>query len=139
MSLANVAVFARELPPRLRDDVLSYARCVQDALPEIFREARVEEDRDLGDQLVFLAGVKKLHALCSGTFWILDNSLRALRQSETEVVRLGSLRIARGSDEWRNLHDMLQELERILAGERLLELVQNPSYREILVTLHNER
>lgn len=43
MSLERVAHFARELPPRLREDVIGYARSVQSALPEIFQDVGIAE------------------------------------------------------------------------------------------------
>jgi hypothetical protein len=82
MSLALVHEFAQELPPRLRESVIGYARSVQDAIPDISRDAEIRQDQGLADQLVFLAGIKKLHAICSGTFWILDNSLRSLSEAQ---------------------------------------------------------
>jgi hypothetical protein len=111
---------------------------VQAALVDIFREAKVKQDRILGDQLVFLAGVKKLHAICSGTFWILDNSLESLAQAEAYEVRVGALRISRNSREYRQLRDLLGDIESILAVHGLTEFVYLASYAEILRLLRNE-
>jgi hypothetical protein len=62
---------------------------VQSALPEIFCDAGVAETLELRDQLVLIAGVKKLDAICSSAFWILDNSLTGLQQADIQQVRLG--------------------------------------------------
>ena len=132
MSLQLVQQFAQPLPPRLREDIVGYARSVQVALPDIFREAHMAEDEALGDQVVFLAGVKKLHAICSGTFWVLDNSLESLQAANTYQVRIGSLRISRQSREWQQLRDLLTELESILTIQGLEEIVQSSSYPDIL-------
>ena len=61
MSLEQVEEFAELMPFRLGEDVLRYAGSVQAEVVDIFREAKVKQDRTLGDQLIFLAGVKKLH------------------------------------------------------------------------------
>lgn len=139
MSLELVQAFAQELPPRLREDVVGYARSVQGALPDIFRDAKLAQEQALADQLVFLAGIKKLYGICSGTFWILDNSLQSLDQAEAYEVRIGSMRISRGSKEWVQLRDLLNDLEVILAQQRLQEMMLLTSYSEILHRLRDER
>jgi hypothetical protein len=139
MSLQLVHDFAQPLPPRLREDIIGYARSVERALPDIFREANMAQDEQLAGQLVFLAGVKKLHAICSGTFWILDNSLESLQRVQANEVRVGSLRISRGSREWQRLRDLLTDLEIILVSQGIEEMVQTPSYAQILRRLRNER
>ena len=139
MSLELVAEFARELPPRLREDVIGYARSVQSALPEIFQDAGVAEARDLRDQLVFIAGVKKLYAICTSAFWILDNSLRSLQRAEIQQVRLGGVVVARGSREWIQLRDAVMAIETLLQDQRIGPWVHTPSYSAILTELANER
>ena len=138
MSLAMVYEFAQELPPRLREDVVGYARSVQSALPEIFREAEMAPNEALGDQLVFLAGVKKLHAICSSNYWILDNSLQSLQTADTFEVRMGSLRVSRGSREYMQLRALLDGLDLLLAEQRITDMVLLTSYPEILQRLRNE-
>jgi hypothetical protein len=139
MSVELVTEFARELPPRLREDVIGYARSVQSALPEIFQDAGVAETRDLRDQLVFIAGVKKLYAICSSAFWILDNSLRGLERAEVRQVRLGGVFLARGSREWTRLRDTFTAMEVVLQDQRILPFVYARSYVDILTELANER
>lgn len=139
MSLELVMEFARELPPRLREDVVGYARSVQSALPDIFQGAGVAETRDLRDQLVFIAGVKKLYAICSSAFWILDNSLRGLERAEVRQVRLGGVFLSRGSREWTQLRDAVTAIEVVLQEQRILPFVYTPSYADILTAIANER
>jgi hypothetical protein len=139
MSLERVEDFARGLPPRLREDVLGYARSVQSALPEIFENAGVRETSELRDQVVFIAGVKKLHAICSSTFWILENSLSRLQQADIRQVRLGGLTVSRGSRMWTELRDTVTAIEAILAQQGLLQFVSTPSYAEILRELTDGR
>jgi hypothetical protein len=86
-----------------------------------------------------VAGIKKLYAICSGTFWILDNSLQSLNRVRAYEVRIGSERISRGSEQWVQLHDLLDDLDSLLAGQGLKEVIQLSSYPEIARWLSNER
>ena len=138
MSVERVQEFAQHLPPRLREDVVSYARSVDNSLSDIFREARVAQDERLAGQLVFLAGIKKLYAICSGTFWILDNSLESLQRAEAYEVKIGSMRISRGSQEYRQLQQLLADLDEVLVAQNLYEVIQISSYAETLHWLQNE-
>jgi hypothetical protein len=137
MSLELVYDFAQELPPRLREDVVGYARSVQSVLPDIFRDAEIAQDEALGNQLVFVAGIKKLYAICSSNFWILDNSLQSLRTADTFEVRMGSLRVSRGSREWIQLRELLGNLEALLSEQRIFDVVLLTSYPEILHRLRD--
>ena len=80
-----------------REDVIGYARSVDAALPEIFRDAGIAERPDLRDQLVLVAGAKKLHAICSSAFWILEHSLSGLKSADVQQIRMGGIYVARGS------------------------------------------
>jgi hypothetical protein len=139
VSLERVAAVVGQLPPKLREDVIGYARSVRSALPEIFREAGLAEDVRLGDELVFLAGIRKLHASCSAAFWVLDNSLASLREANVVNVRMGSRVYSRGSPEWRQLSELVTGLERLLDQARLLDLMYEPSYAAVLLELHRGR
>ena len=138
MSLERVSEFAQSLPPRLREEVVAYARSVDNAAADIFREARVQFDQRLADQLTFLAGIKKLYAISSGTFWILDNSLYSLQKADTYEVRIGSMRISRGSKEYEQLRTLLADLDELLVVQGLYDLVQVSSYVETLRRLSDE-
>lgn len=94
------------LPWALREQIIGYAKSVDDALPEIFREAGREFDRALGDRLVFFAGVKKLYSIVGSCFWALDNSGKLLESLDVSTIRAGGLDLTRGG----NLHARLQAL-----------------------------
>lgn len=116
------SAMAHIIAPHYVDNHRAYARSVQSALPEMFQGAGVAETRDLRDQLVSIAGVKKLYAICSSAFWILDNSLRGLERVEVQQVRLGRLFLARGSREWAQLRDTVTAMEAVLQEQRILPL-----------------
>lgn len=120
-----------DLPAAIASDILGYARSVQAALPDIFRDARMRADTSIGDQLVFLAGMKKLESLVSSQFWTLENSLHAMAESGVEGVRVGPRTLSRGSDYHERLREMLLDLEQILAEAGLTELLAERSYSQI--------
>ncbi|MBI4382301.1 MAG: hypothetical protein HY574_14075 [candidate division NC10 bacterium] len=138
MSLAILEQITRELPAKLSGDVVSYAKSVEAALPEIFRTADVRRTDELARQLVFIAGVKKLYSICSSSFWILENSLHALRHQAQEV-RLGSLIVSRGSPYFRRLQQLQTDLVEILSEQGLFEFMELGSYSEIVRRLSRER
>jgi len=138
MSLAAIDRIAHELPQRLADDVIGYARSVQAALPDIFLEAGVRRTEELANQLVFIAGVKKLYSISSSNYWILANSFHALREQVTEV-RLGSTVISRQSPYFRDLRELHADLLRILADNELFDFMELTSYTEIARRLARER
>ncbi len=78
MSLRYVNAFAPELPYTLREQVIDYARSVEAASQEIFKEAEVKLTDELRDQLALVAAVRKLHSICSSSYWLLYNSTRLL-------------------------------------------------------------
>lgn len=88
---------------------------------------------------MLIAGVKKLHAICSSAFWILDNSLAGLQQADVQQVRLGGLFVARGSRQWLELRDAVAAIEGVLANQGILPFVYTPSYAEVLRELTGGR
>ncbi len=131
MSIALLEEIVLELPPSLHADILGYAKAVQSAIPEIFREAGLSRRGDLSDQLVLIAGVKKLYSICASNYSILDNSLRAMGD-QARGVRVGSTIISRNSAYYRNLQQLQRELLRILREQDLLEFMELSTYSDIL-------
>jgi len=135
MSLDAVKEFANELPYRFREDVIGYARSVKDVLPEIFHEARCPFNEMAANQLIFIAGVKKLYSICTSNFWIIENSLFMLERSEVHAVQIGSSTIHRESDDYLALAVLLRQLENLLSEHRILHLIHQRSYGDILKEL----
>jgi hypothetical protein len=132
-----VEQIARELPPRLRDDIVGYARSVETALPEIFRDAGVRRTESLAQQLVFIAGVKKIYSICSSNYWILESSLHALRD-HAESVRLGSTVVSRSSPYFLRLQELNSDLLEMLGEHHLSEFMEIGAYSEILRRIARE-
>lgn len=114
MSYRELQEAVKDLPWPLQEQVLGYARSVNEALPGIFRDARRAFDRGLGDQIVFLAGVRKLHGIVVSSYWTLDNSGRLLQTLNVSGIRAGSLDLSRGGPLHNRLDALVKSLERVL-------------------------
>ena len=132
----KVKELVSELPYRFREDILGYARSVQHALPEIFSNAHVKWNEDLAEQVIYIAGLKKFHSICSSIFWTLENSLHMLEQSEVSAVRIGSTYYNKQSEEYSELSTLINNLENLLFEHQIFEFIQIRSYTEILERLH---
>lgn len=138
MSLRYVNAFAPELPYTLREQVLDYARSVEAASQNISKEAEIELTDELRDQLVLVAAVRKLHAICSSSYWLLYNSTKLLG-NEVTGVRVGGTTFSRESEHFVQLSVLLDDLETVLREQGLKpEIIRRP-YPEILSFLANER
>ena len=139
MSMQMVARFAEEMPTTLANDVIGYARSVRDALPQIFKEAHLAYRSDLAEQVVFIAGVKKLHALCTSYYWILENSIASLETTGVPALRMGSLAVSRDANFFLALQDLVRSLETILVDYGVQDLMDIRSYSELLQHLNRGR
>ena len=138
MSLRYVNSFASELPYSLREQVVDYARSVDQASSEIFKEAEMELTEELRDQLVLVAGVRKLYAICSTSYWLLYNSTTLLGNGDAGI-RVGGTTFSRDGGQFLKLSILLRELETVLHEQGLSrDLIQQP-YTGILRFLAYER
>jgi hypothetical protein len=139
MSMDAIERLLGGFPAALRDPVLGYAVSVKGALPEIFREARIDPDPVLEDQVVFIAGIRKLHAMVSSTFWTLNKALRQLGTRDIPSVRIGARGYSLDSVEYRRIEALYDSLRTRLEEENLLRFMRGISYAAVLQTLDNER
>jgi hypothetical protein len=138
MSLDRLQNVVRGLPYNLRDQVIGYARSVDAAAPDIAREADVELSRDLRDRLVFLAGVRKLYAICASTYWAVDNATAFLGRQDISSVRVGRTDYSRGGEIHAGLRALYRDFEAIL-GQYDLQAVVDGSFPDLLILLAHER
>ena len=137
MSLRYVNAFAPELPYTLREQVLDYSRSVEAASYDISKEAEIQLTDELLDQLVLVAAVRKLHAICSSSYWLLYNSTKLLGD-EVAGVRVGGTTFSRESVHFGLLSTLLGDLEIVLRDQGLsIDMIRQP-YPEILIVLANE-
>lgn len=127
------------LPKSLSDQVVGYAASVERALPEIFRDAERKFDQDIANQLVFLAGVRKLHSIVASSYWTLDNSGALLHQFNTERIRVGRADYSRGGLFHQDLLELLEAFENVLSKYNISEYI-NTSFTELVnILVMNER
>lgn len=138
MSFKSLSTAIADMPSGMRESVLNYARAVQYAAPDIFRDAGRSYTKDVADQLVFLAGVKKLFSILDSTYWMLDNSSAILSRHNVDHIKVGSSSLAQGSDEHQKLNEMREIMIDILKQHKIYELVRERSYSNIIKELLNE-
>lgn len=138
MSINRVKLIVNQLPRRTADDVLGYVRSVERALPNIFREANVEDTSYLRDSLLLIAGLKKLHSLQAFAYWTMRNSLKTFRSDHISGIQLGSWTITTESAEYVQCRTLKTEFDNLLRELGVSELIRIPSYVEILQVLSNE-
>lgn len=133
MSIHALSETIDELPYNLSQQVLSYARALEIAAPEIFKDAGVKPNPELTNTLVFIAGLRKLFSIVDANYWVVENTGAILAsQQEQYSVRVGSTDISRGGTYHQSLNTVRSELTKILAEHQLLQYVDNVPYVEIL-------
>ena len=98
----------------------------------------MELTEELRDQLVLVAGVRKLYAICSTSYWLLYNSTTLLGNGDAGI-RVGGTTFSRDGGQFLKLSILLRELETVLHEQGLSrDLIQQP-YTGILRFLAYER
>ena len=120
------------LPNVLAEQVNSYARAVEDALPDIFKDVQVKFEPKISEQVVFLAGLRKLYSVITSNYWVLDNSAKILEGQGILDIRIGSSSFSRGSEYHYNLQEMMKELSEIFSKYQVMDLIYEKSYKEII-------
>ena len=135
MSIRDVEQIVAELPYSIREDVVGYAHSVQAALPDIFRNARLPATSTLKDQIVLVAGVRKLHSIATSNFWILEHSLHLSREANLGAVRIAGETIHRRSDYYLALSRLMNGLNVLLGDLGIREYIEMDSYADIARSL----
>jgi hypothetical protein len=139
MSIERVQSLLGEFPTNLSDPVIGYAESVRAALPDILHEAGVSPDQVLEDEIVYIAGIRKLYGIVSSTFWTLQKALAKLDQREIPTVRVGGHRYSFQSPEYRRLELLHGSLRLLLEEENLMRFMQQTNYAGIVRALADER
>ena len=135
MSLALLASTLEDLPYALREQVIGYAQSVKSALSSIAQDAGIPISQSVGDQVVFLAGLRKLHGIVASSYWALDNSTTLLLRSDIDRVRVGGQDYSRGSEYHQSLKSVLDNLESALLKhdvKRYLSMPYSDLVRELV-------
>lgn len=126
MSIQQVRSMIEFLPRSLGEQVVSYAESVDRALPEIFKEAGTTYKKSVADQIVFLAGIKKIEWLVSSSYWTLENSGKLLQELDVNRIRIGGSDVSRGSQIYMQLQSLSKELEKVLAENGISDHIRKP-------------
>ncbi len=139
MSTERIESLIFDFPFNFRDPILGYANSVKIALPSIFREAGLKRDNVLEDEIVFIAGVKKLYAIVSSTFWTLRKALTYLEESGIPMVKVADRQYSLKSPEYRRLRNLYDSLRGLLEEENLARFMDESNYVYIVRILADER
>lgn len=131
MSYARLVALLDGTPWAIRDQVLSYARTVRDALPAILSEAELPARDEFVESLVFVAGLRKLYGICSSSYWTLSNTTAFLSEVDAGSVEVGATDASRDSALFRNLRLLREDLERALIATDLQPEVLMMNYTSL--------
>lgn len=137
MSLTIVRTMTKDLPKILVDQVIGYAESVEHSLPEIFQNAGRPFDENLANQVVFLAGVKKLHSIVASSYWTLDNSAALLQNFSINRIQIGGTDYSQGGSFHQNLYRLLIALENLIETYNISSYLKIP-YSEVVERLVND-
>lgn len=138
MSLKDLDEFVAELPYAIREQVSDYARSVRDASVDICRDAGVSSSEALIDSLMWLAALRRLHAIVSSAFWTVDGANNLLRQQDGGVASVGSTDYSPESPMYSTLAVLNREVETLIRRLDVAELVRLP-WSEVAQVLTDER
>lgn len=132
MSIRILSETIDDLPHALSKQVMSYARSLEYAAPEIFKEAGIRQSRELTNILVFVAGLRKLYSIVASNYWVLDNAGAILSSQQQQNVRVGGMDLSRGGNYHQSLNKLRSELADLLSKHQLLQYVREMPYVELL-------
>ncbi len=140
MSIRALSDAISELPYGLSEQVLSYARSLDVAAPEIFEDAGVPFSREIADTLVFIAGLRKLLSIVDSNYRVIDNVGAILENQQGGFsVRVGKADLSRGGDYHQALVTVRNELVELLSEYQILQFAQSLPYVDIVRELANGR
>lgn len=129
--------FTSELPYAFREQVTGYARSVRDAADEICRDAGIAPSAAIRDQLLWLAAIRKLHALISSAFWTVDSSNRLLRQQAAGSPLVGATDYSNDSVMYSTLAALNRDIEALVGQLEIANLIRLP-WSEVVQIIANE-
>ncbi|MEQ8690197.1 MAG: hypothetical protein RIC89_05085 [Pseudomonadales bacterium] len=140
MSLHALEEVLSDLPYALREQVFGYARSIDVVSEEICRNAGVQPSSKLLDQLVFVAGLRKLFSIVDSNYWIIDNAGALLSQTaDVGQVRIGSTDFSRRGQYHLALEQMRRDFLSLLDENSISEFVVESDYQEIARMLADGR
>jgi hypothetical protein len=89
MSLVLLSEMLEPLPFTLREQIEGYAHSIDEVGEDILRDVGIPFDEQVMDQLVFIAGVRRLWTIVDGQFSILNNSLLLMAKDQVDGFSVG--------------------------------------------------
>jgi hypothetical protein len=126
------------LPWALRDQVETYTRSVDDAVPEIFAEAEIELTPARRDQIIFIAGVRKLWHLVDAQYELLTSSLSLVRGYGVGELQTGGRTYSQESASLDALRGLRNGLYAELIRLEVFNLVNTASLGDVAVRLADD-
>lgn len=124
------------LPFALADQVLSYAKSVEAASPDIFRNAGIRQSQEVTNKLVFIAGVRKLFSIIDSNYWVIDNAGEILqREQDQGHIRVGGTDLSRGGEYYRELSNLREDFQSVISENNLEYYVSNVPYADVIKAL----
>src|SRR5579883_2865601 len=133
-----------QLPAALRDNVNGYVDAVEDAIPDIERQAGVRVGADRVDEFLLLVAVRRIWSAINTQYWTMNDCIEIAARSqagrvgpETETVRgfrLGRDEISPNSAPVRESQTLRQEFDALLAQHDLRHLVSESTTLSELAT-----
>lgn len=139
MSLQRVQEFCATVPTLVAEQVIGYARSVEEVLPEVFEELDAQFSPEIAGDVVFLSGVKKLRSILRFSLISVDAALGRLEDAEFGAVRIGSVRYSRSSRDYLDLRRTCTELDDFLDSEGIGGLMAVSLSEMILFLQHGPR
>ena len=123
MSMKALDEFFAELPYALREQVRDYAQSVRDAAHDICSDAGVDSSAEMTEQLMWLAALRRIHAIVNSAFWTVESANRLLQQQGAGAASVGSTDYSEGSEMYSDLATLQRDLESLAQQLGVADLV----------------
>lgn len=138
MSMRALEEFTSELPYALAEQVEGYARSVRDATDDICRDAGVEASPSIREQMMWVAALRRLHAIIGSAYWTVDTSNLLLRRQDWETTSVGATDYSEGSSMYATLSGLQRDLHLLVQELGAGQLLSLP-WSEVAQVLADER
>ena len=138
MSMTVLVDIISELPLPMRDQIEGYANSIEEAGNDIFRQANIQFDKRLLDELVLILGIRRLWTLVDCQKRLLENSLTAVEREGGEGFTVGGGVLARHSQKTQMLVNLWWKLLEQVEKLGLIRYVTAGSVLDVLRLLSEE-
>lgn len=125
------------LPSSIREQVFGYVQSVQASFKDIAAQASVEPRKDLQNKLLLVAAIRKLHAVISSRYWLLNTSQRLLDNYDIAAIKLGGAFVGPQSNFNIELEMLLRDIESTFDTLGFNQYLQG-SYEDVLTGLDSD-